>query len=625
MLTVRKSDERGVALILTLFLALVVAGMAVGVILMSSNSSLIAKFHSNEAMMAAAADAGLEQGRDTLNGTPAIVPVGLGFVTLETNAAVRDANGTVIPGFTRSLFAGPNGDTTGQFGDFASVIAVISNVRGAVVVRRIQLKQDSFSRFARFFNTWGGGVMWGNQETVFGPVHSNQGMIVQTGAPGATFWGPVSVVTNVTNSGSGNWNGGLIAGAPAIPFPTVAVLSNLQNFATTSQTVVTGYATLTDSIPDTRIEFVSADLNGDGDVLDADEGFFRVFKANAGGSATFLQQKRYYVNARKWEWGNLGTAAYPAGTSNATDPNIYSPNCGGTYAGDWWTADSTYVNRAGTVPQDIAAVRAGLGSPTRRCFLGGDNRLYPDSLYRTADGWGTWQTWAGWAGAPPAALVNAVQAMGTPVGQATAVANTFWPITRAMNPNFKGIIYVNGSVAVSGLLRGRVTLVATGLITLADDITYTVAPGTNCWDILGVLTQRDIYYQNNSVNGVFKNNNVWTGLFDESPNDTFDGFFLTLGALRGEYYTAPAEPLTTGEQCAATSRGCKVLVGGTIQQSIAATYSGTTGWAEQDTYDGCGVTNPPPYYPTTGRFTKNRYYEIDPVGFNVGAWFTANQ
>jgi hypothetical protein len=57
MLIARKSDERGVALILTLFLALVVAGMAVGVILMASNSNLIAKFHSTEAMMAAAASA----------------------------------------------------------------------------------------------------------------------------------------------------------------------------------------------------------------------------------------------------------------------------------------------------------------------------------------------------------------------------------------------------------------------------------------------------------------------------------------------------------------------------------------------------------------------------------------
>lgn len=622
MVTVRRSDERGVALIMTLFLSLVVAGMAVGVILMASNSNLIAKFHSTEAMMAAAADAGLEQGRDTLNGSPNIIPVGQGFDTLELNAPVRDANGVIIPGFTRSLFAGPNGDTTGQFGEFASVIAVISNARGAVVVRRVQLKQDSFSRFARFFNTWSGGIMWGNQEVVFGPVHSNQGMAIQSrgGNPGATFWGPVTTVNAISNQNQANWNGGVQTGVPAITFPSTQTLANLQSFATTSQTVVTGDATLGDSIPDTRIEFVPVDLNGDGDVTDADEGFFRVFRAKNSGSATNQMQQRYYVTARKWEWGYPG-----GGITNSTDPNLVSPNCGGTWNGDWWTADSIYAKQSGSSATKTTNVRNALNSATRRCFLGGDYRLYPDSTWRTGDDYGDWQPWPGWGGNPPAALVAAVQAMGVQAGQQTAVASTFWPITRAMNPNFKGIIYVNGSVAVSGVVRGRVTLVTTGTVALADDITYTVPPGTTCWDILGVLTPRDIFYTNNSVNGLFKVNSTWQALWDESSNETYDGFFLTLGRLKGEYYSAPTEPLIAGETCGGTSRGCKVLVGGTIQQSIDATYSGHTGWAEADTFDGCGVTNPPPYYPTTGRFTKNRYYEIDPVGFDVATWFQNNQ
>ncbi len=624
MLTARKSDERGVALILTLFLALVVAGMAIGVILMASNSNLIAKFHSTEAMMAAAADAGLEQGRDTLNGTPTLIPVGQGFDTLELNAPVRDANNVVIPGFTRSLYAGENGDTTGQFGVFASVISVISNVRGAVVVRRMQLKQDSFSRFARFFNTWAC-CAWGNTEVVFGPVHSNQGMAVQTrgGFPGATFWGPVTTVGNVTNQAHGNWNGGIQTGAPPIAFPTTQTLNNLQAFATTGQTVVTGYGTLNAADPDTRVEFVALDMNGDGDTQDQNEGFYRVFKAWPGGSATVQSQRRSYVSARRWQWGDLGTTTYPAGTTAASDPNIYSPNCGGTYAGDWWTADSVYVRRLGTVAQNVAAVRAALASGTRRCYLGGDRRLYPDSLNRIADLNGYWVPWAGWAGAPPAALIAAVQPM-TVAGQETAVASTFIPITRAMNPNFKGIIFVNGSVAISGTIRGRVTVVTTGDVTLADDLIYVQPPGTNCADILGVLTQMDALIENNNINTPFRNNNVWTVQFDDTPDEIFHGFFLTLGLMEGESFAGdPA--VTAPENCGGKSRGCKSIIGGTIQQGIAATFTGNSGWAEQDTYDGCGVTAPPPYYPTTGRFTKNRYYEIDPVGFDVATWFVNNQ
>jgi hypothetical protein len=34
---------------------------------------------------------------------------------------------------------------------------------------------------------------------------------------------------------------------------------------------------------------------------------------------------------------------------------------------------------------------------------------------------------------------------------------------------------------------------------------------------------------------------------------------------------------------------------------------------------------PPPYFPTTERYFKNRYYEIDPVRFSVAGWFAANQ
>lgn len=630
MTCTRKSDERGVALLLTLFLALMVAGMAVGVIMMASNSNLIAKFHSSEAMMAAAADAGLEQGRDTLNGTPGIVPVGLGFVTLENNAPVRDASGAIIPGFTRSLYAGENGDTTGQYGVFASVISVISNTRGAVVVRRMQLKQDSFSRFARFFNTWRC-CMWGNTEVVFGPVHSNEGMAVQTGGPGATFWGPVTTVGTIGNQASGRWNGGVTTGAPSITFPTIQTLNNLQGFALAGQTDIVGYGTLNANDPDTRIEFVTIDLNGDGDTNDQNEGFFRIFKAATSGNATTDQARRFYVTGREWRWGRYpALGGYPGGTNATSDPNINSPNCGGNYDPPgapplaWYPADTIHFMAGGGAAGN-AAVRAALQNASRRCYLGGDRRLNNSGgLYSDpTNGYGTWQAWPGWAGNPPAALVAALTPLSV-AGQATNVANTFWPLGRAYNPSFKGVIFVTGSVGLSGTLRGRVTVVATGNVVLADDITYIQPPGTTCADILGVLTQGDANIEDNNVNTPFRNNNVWTVFFDDTPNETFHGFFLTLGIMQGENYTGdPA--VTPPENCGGKSRGCKSIIGGTIQQGIAATFAGNSGWAEQDTYDGCGITSPPPYYPTTGRFTKNRYYEMDPVGFNVANWFANNQ
>ena len=49
--------------------------------------------------------------------------------------------------------------------------------------------------------------------------------------------------------------------------------------------------------------------------------------------------------------------------------------------------------------------------------------------------------------------------------------------------------------------------------------------------------------------------------------------------------------------------------------------TGGTGYVKRYAYDECSFQTPPPYFPTTGRFKRNRYYELDPVGFNVATFF----
>ena len=46
-----------------------------------------------------------------------------------------------------------------------------------------------------------------------------------------------------------------------------------------------------------------------------------------------------------------------------------------------------------------------------------------------------------------------------------------------------------------------------------------------------------------------------------------------------------------------------------------------SGYIKRYAYDACAFQTPPPYFPTTGRFKRNRYYELDPVGFNITAFF----
>ena len=50
------------------------------------------------------------------------------------------------------------------------------------------------------------------------------------------------------------------------------------------------------------------------------------------------------------------------------------------------------------------------------------------------------------------------------------------PITRALNPNFKGVVYVGGKVIVSGTVRSRVTLAASGDVILGDNIKQATDP-----------------------------------------------------------------------------------------------------------------------------------------------------
>ena len=73
-----------------------------------------------------------------------------------------------------------------------------------------------------------------------------------------------------------------------------------------------------------------------------------------------------------------------------------------------------------------------------------------------------------------------------------------------------------------------------------------------------------------------------------------------------------------------SGRGCLYLYGGLIQESRGPVgLVNGSGYVKRYSYDHCAVVNPPPYFPTTGKFLDNRYYEIDPVRFNVSQLFAS--
>ena len=75
-------------------------------------------------------------------------------------------------------------------------------------------------------------------------------------------------------------------------------------------------------------------------------------------------------------------------------------------------------------------------------------------------------------------------------------------------------------------------------------------------------------------------------------------------------------------QSSNAGRGCLYLTGGLIQNTRGAVgLTDGHGYVKRYQYDACGMTSPPPYFPTTGHYSKGHYFEVDPTNFNVANYF----
>jgi hypothetical protein len=327
---------------------------------------------------------------------------------------------------------------------------------------------------------------------------------------------------------------------------------------------------------------VAIDLDGDGLTNGSNEGFIKVYQSS---DEAWLSASR------------------PTNTSTSVFLRD-EDNCGHATA----SHGGVFVNAAAHPLEPSGDSWAdALKSATRRCYLGGDSAL--NNAFVANDGKGQWLAWPG-----------AV----SPLVAGRPDAQYLFPITRALNPNFKGVIFVDGKVVISGVLRGRVTVAATSEIIIGDDVTYATDPAAGtCNDILGVFSGVDIVVADNTVNAPIRATSSTTYYsFDETRDEFVHGVMLALDNFTVENYSSGA---TNSEDCGTTDwgRGCLYLTGGIIQKQRGAvgTTSGT-GNLKRYSYDQCAFTNPPPYFPTTGVFARGRYYEIDPVGFDVDALFT---
>lgn len=564
-------DVNGVALVITLLVVLAISAIAAGAAVVGSNHFLVNRFYERESVLVVAADAGLELGRSMINQNSGLIPDS-GYAAIELKQTVVDPVVGSLKGVTRSVYVGRNGVTSGQYGVFATILSVVEDAGGGRVIRRSQMFQESFARFAYFSHQEDPKVRFGNGDHILGPLHSNDS--IRIWASGATFHDETRTAELVDFPVYGSFLRGYTENAPPITLPTVAEVTKLKTQALAGGTAFVGDSAGPFGTATTRIQFLAVDLNSDGDSTDANEGFFRVYQS---------PDANYVV-------------------ANATTPNLYnSLNCGVSELGNFTPADSIPVMK------DAALVSA-----NRRCHLGGADELFDKFESSTAKG--------GWL---PAGLPD----FGVIAGARPQDKAYLFPLSRDFNPNFKGVVFVDGDVAVSGVVRGRVTVVATGRIVIADDITYANDPGLGtCSDALGLLGTSDVIMADNLINAPFQ---PYPGApiltYDDTKAEFLHAIVLALESFGAHRYDQGAR---VEEPCEGTDsgRGCLYLTGGIIQKkrkAVAASYgAGATGYIKRYAYDPCGKTDPPPYFPTTGHYYKGQYYQVDPAGFNVDKFFT---
>jgi hypothetical protein len=498
------------------------------------------------------------------------------FRTIENGAAVTDASGTTIPGLRRTTWVGPSGITTGQYGVFASVVTMVEDANGDRVIRRLEIVQESFARYAYFTDFDAStGIVFANGDRILGPVHSNDSIRIHSS--GATFEQRVTTAGAIIGRNFGTYNGPVFENVNPIPMPTTTALSKLRNYAIAGGTRFISSTTGAAGQANLRLEFMPVDLNGDTRLDGSDEGFMRVYVAT----------------------GSTGAAWISANVSSNSSQNN---NCGDDHSG-------TFV-RAASHPSGGHSADASLNRSSSRCYLGGVDELF--NGFQASNGFGDYVAWPGTV---------------DPRLNSRADKNYLWPVTRDLNPNFKGVIFVDGKVVISGQLRGRITLAATDNIVIGDDVRYVTSPAVGtCDDILGLFAGTNVVIADNALNTPWQPPSAGWRTFDESSAEQIDAVVLALNIFTAEDF---ASGPTSAEPCNGRSwgRGCLALTGGVIQRTRGAvgTTNGTTGtgYGKLYDYDQCAGTNPPPYFPTTGWYIANRYFDVDPTGFSIANLFAS--
>ncbi|MFI5228853.1 MAG: hypothetical protein ACHQWU_07275 [Gemmatimonadales bacterium] len=650
-------SRRGIALFVTLFFVGAIGALAMSAIYLTENASLLSKSYEREDDLKYASEAALAIGKAELNFNPSALP-NTSYVALMTNQPVVAADGQVVPGVSVDVYLGQTGSTTGQFGRFASLVAKAHTADGTGFARRLELSQESFAKYAYWTNSEGVNISFGNGDQLFGPVWSNDDLHIMSS--GATFRDSVGTAGTIVGVGYGTFAKGYQTGLKKISLPTLTTLGTLSGLATVGGMNFTAPTTGNATTVKKRIEFVAVDLDLNGDSLGDAEGFFRVYGVTANANVAWLRgdwpanglakpariqtcgdwhavdaagTKKFFPFSVHYDSLNPGTNTwFDTVTAPAGLPG------GRTIAQARAEADSLVSGTA-------SKIQAVLQHPGARCYLGGDPHLAAvarqgvagytvatqvhiggdETTFTPTDRYGTWTKYSD---LPPGIVTT----------RRPNDSKYLFPLWRGYNTSTKGVIYVAGTVGVSGVLRGDITMYSPNTIVILDDLRYAKDPAApappgipECRDILGIIAGDSTVVADNGLNtpqNVRSGGSVYQS-FDDTPDTYIHSVIMALNSFGVQNYD---QNPTNATPCQANNsgRGCLFLTGGLIQNTRGAVGTSTsgsppnvTGFVKRYSYDRCAVMNPPPYFPTTGRFQDNRYYELDPVRLDITQLFNS--
>lgn len=539
--------RRGSALILVLLMTLAIAGLSIAAIFMSSSANLLSAFYDREREHRLAAESALEMVRSRLERDSAFAIPDTGMRQVLAGAQMLDAAGAVIARVRVNVYASTTGDTTGGMLPTVTLIAAAYDAGGTRYVRRLDLRRESFSRYAYFVDSFPSGTAHG-PAVVNGRVHTNG--TLRLSASGNRFRDTVTSVGAVT--GTGTFDVPIITGIARIRYPSDSTFARLDTLASAANL---SFAPVSGAARGTRLEFVAYDVDGDGTV-EASEGFARIFDAasGAGGDTTRLRASPPITDFFGLTWWTH--------RDNTAEKEILSNQCGASYlrSGRWhffpisahrrpYARTIIQSTAAGSYPQvtgsamddmdddDFRADTLIMRQPTSRCYPAGSPYLMPSERFTNAAGtitgttadtvpWGV-VSGTGYGGSDSTFSIRSRSCRvltsgsgrcasgthvdigawrafpGTPISASPdsvvqAIERPYlWPLQSTYNASARGVINAtSGPLYVSGRVAGAVTLRVAGRAVIVDRLVYQRDPNdvneAACLDRLGLVATADV-------------------------------------------------------------------------------------------------------------------------------------